>query len=49
MAKSKRGLAAASAEVRRMVGQKGGKAFHRSRGPKPGQSRRSRETIIAEV
>lgn len=43
MAKSKRGLAAASAETRRMVGQKGGKAYHRSRGPKP-RSARAGET-----
>lgn len=40
--KKKRGLAAASAEIRRMVGQKGGRAFHRSRGPQPGRQRRKR-------
>ena len=39
MAKGKRGLAAASEETRRMVGQKGGRAYHRSRGPKPKSQR----------
>ncbi len=42
--KSKRGLAAASAEVRKMVGQKGGRAYHRRRGPVPGSIRRRRTT-----
>lgn len=48
MANKKRGLAAASAEVRKMVGKKGGLAFHRSRGPVPG-SRHKKKKMISEV
>lgn len=43
--KKKRGLAAASPEVRRMVGQKGGRAKHIRRGPLPGTKRRTKANI----
>lgn len=46
--KKKRGLAAASAEVRRMVGQKGGRAKHVRRGPLPGTKRKLKSTVENE-
>jgi hypothetical protein len=49
MANKKRGLAAASEETRKMVGRKGGLAYHRSRGPVPGTRQRKRKNRAEEV